>query len=405
MNVPGFIARRYLFSKKSRNVINIISGISMFVVACVTASMICIMSAFNGIEELVEGLFTTFDADISITPAKGKSMVFSEDTLDLIAAVQYVEQTSQIIEDDAIFRYQGNPTVAKILGVDSAYASITQIQSKIVNGEYQISSSGTSFATLGYGIKTELWLSNPTDISSQLLSVSTPIRGKKLSKYREKALNTEAISVSGIFSVNAELDVKYVIVPIHFARNILGYSSTEMSRLDISVDADENMLEVKKELQSLLGENFKVLTRQDKNAFVHQTNQSEKWATFLILTFILVIAAFNVLASLTMLIIEKRADIDLLRSIGMTKSKIRKIFTFQGVAINAIGAFIGLLIGLGLCLLQIQFGLIELPDSVVPSYPISIKLEDILLVIVTVMAIGSVFSLLMVRYLVRRFTH
>ena len=151
--------------------------------------------------------------------------------------------------------------------------------------------------------------------------------------------------------------------------------------------------------------NFKVLTRQDKNAFVHQTNQSEKWATFLILTFILVIAAFNVLASLTMLIIEKRADIDLLRSIGMTKSKIRKIFTFQGVAINAIGAFIGLLIGLGLCLLQIQFGLIELPDSVVPSYPISIKLEDILLVIVTVMAIGSVFSLLMVRYLVRRFTH
>ncbi|MEO0404819.1 MAG: ABC transporter permease, partial [Bacteroidota bacterium] len=224
MNVPSFIARRYLFSKKSRNVINIISGISMFVVACVTASMICIMSAFNGIEELVEGLFTTFDSQISISPVKGKTMEFSEDTLQLIAAQPFVENTCQIIEDDAIFRYQGNPTVAKILGVDSAYKSITGIKSKIVNGEYRISSE-SAFATLGYGIKTELGLSNPTDINSQLLSVSTPIRGKKLSKYREKALKTEAIAVSGVFSVNAELDVKYVIVPIHFARDILGYSN------------------------------------------------------------------------------------------------------------------------------------------------------------------------------------
>lgn len=402
MKVPFFISKRYLFSKKSRNIINLISGISIFVVACVTAAMICILSAFNGIESLVGTLFTTFDAEISISPERGKVFEVDEAILASIAAIPEAEKQSLILEDDVIVRYGGQPSVATIMGVDSNFKSITSVASMMRAGEYLLERNDMACAIPGLGIQSELGI--PYDISEfPVMSVSAPIRGKKLSKYKEKALNTKPILVSGVFSVNAELDVKYLLTPLYFAQDLLGYNENTVSRIDVGLAPNSDTEDIKERLQLLLGDELKVETRYDKNSFIHQTNQTEKWATFVILTFILVIAAFNVMASLTMLIIEKKKDIFILKSIGMTDASIFSIFTWQGILINAVGALIGLVLGLLLCFLQIQFGLIELQGSIVDYYPMEVRIMDLIQILITVMGIGTVFSAVMVKYLVKRF--
>ncbi|MDP4587932.1 MAG: FtsX-like permease family protein [Flavobacteriales bacterium] len=402
MKVPFFISKRYLFSKKSRNIINLISGISIFVVACVTAAMICILSAFNGIESLVGTLFTTFDAEISITPEKGKVFEVDEAILASITSIPEAEKHSLILEDDVIVRYGGQPSVATIMGVDSNFKSITSVATMMRAGEYLLERNDMACAIPGLGIQSELGI--PYDISEfPVMSISAPIRGKKLSKYKEKALNTKPILVSGVFSVNAELDVKYLLTPLYFAQDLLGYDQKTVSRIDVGLTPDSDTEDIKKRLQVLLGDELKVETRYDKNSFIHKTNQTEKWATFVILTFILVIAAFNVMASLTMLIIEKKKDIFILKSIGMTDASIFSIFTWQGILINAVGALIGMVIGLLLCFLQIKFGLIELQGSIVDHYPMEVRGIDLLQILFTVMGIGTVFSAVMVKYLVKRF--
>lgn len=377
----------------------------MFVVAAVTAAMICIMSAFNGIEELVGNLFTTFDSELSITPAEGKVFEANDIFFEHIAKVKGVEEYSLIVEDDVILRHQGQPTVASVLGVDSSFSNITQIKEMMNSGTYLLEDEDRAYAIPGFGVKTELGISDGYQDEYQLISISAPIRGKKLSRFKEKALNTKLIPVAGIFSVNAELDVKYVMTPLWFAQDLLGYEVNQISRLDLSIGLEEDAEDVQEALQEELGEAYNVKTRYEKNLFIHQTNKTEKWATFMILTFILVIAAFNVMASLTMLIIEKRKDIFILKSMGMTFADIRNIFTFQGISINVIGAFIGLAFGLFLCYLQINFGLIELKNSVVPHYPMAVQITDLIWVISTVLIVGTLFSATMVRYLVKRFAN
>lgn len=403
MKVPFFISKRYLFSKKSRNIINLISGISIFVVACVTAAMICILSAFNGIESLVGTLFTTFDAEISISPEEGKVFEVTDDLLASINALPEAHLSSLILEDDVIVRYGGQPSVATIMGVDSNFASITSVAQMMRSGKYTLERNGMACAIPGLGIQSELGI--PYDANEfPVMSVSAPIRGKKLSRYREKALNTKPILVSGVFSVNAELDVKYLLTPLTFTQDLLGYNEQTVSRIDLGLNTDVDPEDVKEKLQEMIGnDDLLVETRYDKNSFIHQTNQTEKWATFVILTFILVIAAFNVMASLTMLILEKKKDIFILKSIGMTEASIFSIFTWQGILINAVGALIGLALGLLLCFLQIQFGLIELQGSIVDHYPMEVRGMDLIQILFTVMGIGSLFSAVMVKYLVKRF--
>ncbi|MGB1032710.1 MAG: ABC transporter permease, partial [Flavobacteriales bacterium] len=322
-----------------------------------------------------------------------------------IAKGEGVDQYSLVIEDDVILRHQGQPTVASILGVDSSFSNITKIKEMINSGSYLLEDENRAYAIPGFGVKTELGIADGYQDEYQLISISAPIRGKKLSRFKEKALNTKLIPVAGIFSVNAELDVKYVMTPLWFAQDLLGYESNQISRLDLSIEADQDAEDVKESLQKALGEQFIVKTRYEKNLFIHQTNKTEKWATFMILTFILVIAAFNVMASLTMLIIEKRKDIFILKSMGMTFADIRNIFTFQGISINAIGAIIGVIFGLFLCYLQINFGIIELQNSVVPHYPMAVQTTDLIWVMSTVLIVGTLFSSTMVRYLIKRFAN
>jgi lipoprotein-releasing system permease protein len=373
----------------------------MFVVACVTAAMICILSAFNGIESLVSELFTTFDAEISISPAQGKTFEVSDSLLAEIQNTPGIKAVAQVVEADVIIRFDGQPTVATIKGVDTTFASITNLPKMMRAGEFQLYRNTQACAIPGLGIQSELGIPyKPNEFA--LITISAPIRGKKLSKYKEKALNTEPILVSGVFSVNAELDVKYVVTPLDFARKLLGYEK-EVSFIDCGVEEGADVEDLQETLQKKLGNSLEVKTRYQKNAVIHQTNRTEKWATFLILFFILVIAAFNVMASLTMLIMEKRKDIFILKSMGLINLDIRRIFSYQGMLINGIGALIGLAAGLALCIIQQKVGIIPLQGSIVEYYPMKVEFPDVLKVIISVATIGTLFSVVMVRYLIKRF--
>lgn len=373
----------------------------MFVVACVTAAMITVLSAFNGIESLVSQLFSSFDPEIVVLPARGKVFEANDSLISYISAIEGIEAISRSIEDDVIIRFDGQPSVATLKGIDTVFSRVTDVRNVIRYGDFVLERNDFPCAIVGYGIQSELGIPyHPTDFA--IFTVSAPIRGKRLGRHKEKALNTLPVLMSAVFSVNAEMDVKYLLAPISFARELFDYES-EVSSLGIALASGYRPDGVKKKLVETLGDAFTIETRYDRNALVHQTNRTEKWATFLILTFILVIAGFNIMASLTMLIIEKRNDIFILQSIGMTSGDIRKIFSNQGLLINFIGMLIGLVIGLGLCIIQQEFGLIKLYGSIVPAYPIEIRLTDVLGVLATVIVVGSLFSTLMVRYLIKRF--
>jgi ABC-type lipoprotein release transport system permease subunit len=364
--------------------------------------MIAILSALNGIETLVSELFSTFDAEVTVIPARGKVFEVDEKLLNAIHSVEDVNLISGVLEEDVIVRFDGQPSVASIKGVDTLFRAVTDVDQVMRSGEFILERDGLPCAIVGYGIQSELAIPyHPEDFS--IITLSAPIRGKKLARYKDKALNTLPILVSGVFSVNAEMDVKYVIVPLDYARELLSYDK-EVSHLDVSLRDGSDPEEVKEILLGVLGPEYDVETRYDKNEIIHKTNRSEKWATFLILTFILLIAGFNIIASLTMLIIEKRKDIFILRSFGLTKASIRKIFSYQGVLINVVGAAIGSIFGLGLCIAQQQLGLIKLEGSIVPYYPVEIRFFDVAAILLTVLTIGVLFSTTMVRYLIRRFT-
>lgn len=373
----------------------------MFVVAAVTAAMIIVLSAFNGIEALVQSLFSNFDAAITISASSGKTFERSDSLRQVILNSPGVVHYCEVIEDDAWLSYRSQNTVATIKGVDSSYTDLNEIDSMMFQGQFRLWQGDFPMAVLGAGVRRELGLPFRDEFQGSFY-INAPIRGKKLSRYQQQAFNRLPIGMAGSFSVNAELDVKYVIVPIDFARALFGYEH-EVSAIELGVGPEAKLKDVKFYLAEMLGPGYKVETRFEKNALVYQTNQSEKWATYLIMVFILCIAAFNVAASLTILIIEKKRDIYVLMSMGATASVIRKIFTYEGVLINFFGAAFGLGLGVILCLLQQNIGLLRLEGAMVEYYPIDFRWVDLMGVLITVMTIGTLFSLFIVKYLVRRF--
>lgn len=401
MDVSFFIARRHLFAKKSRGIINLISTISMLVVAFITAAMICVLSAFNGIDELVKDLFANFDTPLTIIPEEGKSFPDSLITDQSIMNLGGIRGVSRIIEEDAWLTYKDHNAVSTVKGVDQNYLALSPIDTMIYDGQFLLEDESFFYAVVGLGVRSELYM--PLyDYAPTVMNINAPIRGRKLSRYKENAFNREAINVSGIFSVNAELDAKYVIVPLAFARKLFEMEN-DVSSIEIFLEDDRNADDIQQKLEAILPEGLKIETRYEKNALVYKTNASEKWATFLILLFILLIACFNIIASLTMLIIEKKKDIFTLNSMGIDASGVERIFVYEGVFINLIGALLGLALGLGLCFAQMKFGLIGLEGAMVDAYPVSIHFVDIIGILLTVVLVGSLFSATLVRLLVRRF--
>lgn len=375
--------------------------ISMVVVAFVTAAMVIVMSAFGGIEGLVQNLFANFDAPLTILPKEGKnfpdSLVTNEEMMSLPGIAAY----SRIIEEEAWLNCVDHNTVATLKGVEENYTSLLPLDSMIYLGRFLLKQDSIPYAVVGLGVRGELMMPLSPN-SPTVLNVNAPVRGRKLSRYRENAFNKKSIMVSGIFSASAELDRKYVFVPLDFARNIYEMEN-DISAVEIRTDPSIDPVSIKSELEKILPGSLKVQTRNEKNALVYKVNQSEKWFTFLILFFILIIACFNIVASLTIMIIEKKKDIYILGSMGAGKKMIERIFIYEGIFINAFGAIAGVTLGVLACWLQLKFGLVTMEGAIVDYYPVIINGLEVAGIFFTVIITGSVFCFSLVRILMKRF--
>jgi lipoprotein-releasing system permease protein len=390
VNVPFYIAKRHLFAKKKQNAVNVITSISIFVVAVVSAAMILILSAFNGIESLVVSFYASIEPDLSLEPATGKSMSIS--WLDSLSTHFPEEQFFPILKEDVIIRYDDNQTVGTVYAVNSAYLKAKGFQELLLDGLYSPSSFHGAF--VGQGVKYQLQIPS-SSVAYKPIAFLMPRKGKKISKLREQSFTTVPLNVAGVFSINAEYDSKYVFVPYQKLASSAGYQGVVS---EIAVLTKGNSQAVKEKLQQFVSKEIVVKTRAEKNTLVYETSKSEKWFTFAILIFICCIAAFNIIASVAMLIIDKRQELRTFQSIGMSVKDITRIFLLEGMLINSIGIALGVGFGLLICYAQQKIGLVPMVGATVEYYPVLIKFEDIVLVSISVFTIGLFFTYLPVRF-------
>jgi lipoprotein-releasing system permease protein len=383
MKAQYFIALRYLFAKKKRNAINIISGIAMLAFAVCTAALIIILSTMNGFEALIFSMYNKFNPEIKIALVEGK--VFEEKAVEAkLKNIQGIQFISPVLEDNAVIRNRDYQTVCTIKGVDSAYFAKTGMKSQITEGEALISKNNINYVILGAGISQKVNANINGPFS--LLSFITPKRGD-YSVGDPDAINQMEIEPSGVITMDETVNNRYVYVPLQFARELF-----EREQMLTSIELklkDPNAVESTIEkIQETLGPKYKVQNRMQQQASLYKMFKSEKWASYAILTFILLIAAFNALGSLTMLVIEKQSDIKTLTGMGANHSFIRTIFFSNGVLIALIGCLIGLIFGIGMVWAQQEYGFVKLTGAIVESYPVKLILNDVLLVSGTALGLG-----------------
>lgn len=402
MNFSFYIAKRYLFAKKSRNVINIISAISVVGVSIGTMALIVILSVFNGFDNLVQSLFNSFDPDIKITLKEGKTFSSAAERIQNLKKLKGVLYMSEIIEENALLKYDDRQYIVTVKGVSDEFINMSGIDSMIIDGEFILKENKNNYAVIGQGVA--LSLSVGLNFITPI-NIYVPKRTQKVSLNPEQAFSRKYIYPSGIFAIQQDFDSRYIIVPIDFARDLLDYSN-EVSAIELKLDPVFNKNKIQEEIKKHLGTGYEVKNRFEQQELLYKIMKSEKWAIFLILTFILIIASFNVIGSLTMLIIEKKKDIDTLRSLGTNLSVLRKIFLFEGWMISILGAILGLMTGTIICWIQQHFGLIKIQGSdsfVIDTYPVNIELPDFIYVFLTVLFIGYLAAWYPVRYITRKF--
>ncbi|NOY38384.1 MAG: ABC transporter permease [Chlorobi bacterium] len=401
MNFPLFIARRYLIARKSHNVINLISIVSVVGVAVGTMALIVLLSVFNGFDSLVHSLFNTFDPDIKIITVQGKTFPGDDPKLKTVEQMPEIANFARVIEENALLRYGKKQYIATIKGVSDAFTKMSGIDTMMVEGDFLLWKKGKPMAVVGQGIAMNLSMGlnflNP-------IVVYVPRRSKRVTLDPEKAFNRKIIFPSGFFAIQQDFDSRYVLVPIEFARNLLGYTN-EISALELKLAPGVSTEQVKAKIKHLLGKDFAVKDRYEQQALLYRIMKTEKWAIFFILAFILIIASFNIIGSLTMLIIDKTDDIITFKSLGADGKVIRRIFLFEGWLISLSGALIGLVLGLLIAWSQMKFGIIKIPGSgsfVVDSYPVQIKITDVLIILVTVSGIGYLAAWYPVQFISRK---
>ncbi len=388
-----------MFSKKSTNVINIISGIAITAVAFGTMALLVILSVFNGFDTLIRSLLNSFDPDLKITVVEGKTFSADTSSLDFVKQYKDVAYFVEVVEENVLLEFDDKQYIATIKGVGDDYASINSIDTMIIDGEFVLYDN-QNYAVLGYGISYKLSYGLNT---INPIKIWVPKRKGKVTFNAENAFNKDFIFASGIFSVQQEYDEKYIIVPINFARDLLEYK-TEVSSIEIKLKNGINKNKAEKIIQSKLGSGFVVKNRIEQQELLYKIMKSEKWAIFLILTFIIFIASFNIVGSLSMLIIDKKKDIIILRNIGASNTLIRNIFLIEGWLISFIGAIVGLLLGSFICFIQLQFGLLQFPGTgtfIVNAYPVELRIVDIFFVFLTVISIGFIAIWYPARYVNR----
>jgi len=392
MYLPLRIAKRYLLAKKSTNAINIISSISVVGMTVGTMALVVVLSVFNGFEDLVVSLYNSFNPEIQVTPMQGKTFVPDKNQIQLILKEDGVETISETLEENALLRYGDKQFIATIKGVDPKYEDVTGIDSTIIRGKFILEDRGEPLAIIGAGIEASLSINIRDELTSIIVNV--PKRGTKTVINPAEAFSWKSIRPIGVFAIQQEFDLKYMVVPLSFARDLLNYEN-EVSSLEISLTEDADEEDVKDRIEEILGADYVVKDRYQQNELLFNIMKMEKWAVYLILSFILVIAAFNIIGSLSMLVIEKKKDISILMSMGASKRLVNNIFLLEGMLMSLTGTVLGFVLGLGICLAQQYFEIIQLQGSgsfVVSAYPVKMDFVDFILVFVTVVVISILAS-------------
>lgn len=392
MNLSFFIARRYLISKKSNNAINIISWISIIAIAITTGALIVILSAMNGLTGAVAGLYNTFEPDLKINATKGKTF---EPTVKLFKALKDIPEIESISEtyfDKALIKNNEKQMLVSVKGVDDDFTHVTGIDSSITEGRFSINSQ-KNYIVLGRGIANELGV-NIMELSSEL-SLLSPNKGKSSGLDPQDNFTQVFLTPNGVFSLNDEFDFQFVFVSLKTARKLFN-DSVRLSAIEVKCKDPEA---VQEKLIAALGDEYTVKNRYQLNDVLFKTLETEKLATFIILAFILIIATFNIIGALTMLIIEKKKDIKTLFSLGADLTLVRNIFMREGFLITGVGATIGLVLGLFVCWLQMEFHLVTFGDQfVIPYYPIELQAKDFVWIFCLIMLIGFFAALYPVRF-------
>lgn len=394
MNFPFYIARRYLFSKKSTNAINIISGISMVGVAVATMALVVTLSVFNGFHDLVANLFTSFDPQIQVVPAKGKTAPADDPKLDSIRRLPQVDVATECVEDRALAMYNGRQAMITLKGVDDNFSELTHISDILYgNGDFSLHAANLQYGTVGIRLAETLGMSADWD---GFLKIYAPRREGQLDMSDPMGgfVEDSLISPGVVFMVKqAKYDKGHVIAPIAFARNLFGQQGM-LSSLELRLKPGSDLDAVKAEMKRIAGGKYKVLDRFEQQEDTFRIMKVEKLIAYIFLTFILVVACFNIIGSLSMLIIDKKDDVVTLRNLGADDRRIARIFLFEGRMISAVGAVAGIAVGLLLCWLQQTYGFVALGQSsgsfIVEAYPVSVHPEDIVVIFVTVIAVGWV---------------
>ena len=395
MHLPFFIARRYLFARKSHNVINIISAISATGMAIGTAALIIILSIYNGFDSLVKSMLGNVEPDLLITPTKGKVFIPEGDTYDWIYEQKSVFNMCCILEEDVFISYDGRQTIARAKGVDEIYENESPLRHHLREGSFSLHRGDIPLASVGAGLAAELNLS-PRFVAP--VEIYYPSRTRKIS-LSNPAASIESVKVypSSTFSINNDIDSKYIIIPIETMRELLEYTE-ETSGVEIRMTEGTSAKErarIQKEIEARLGPEFNIKDRFQQNTSLYKMMKYEKISIYLILIFVIVIIAFNIFGSLSMLIIEKKGDIGTLRSMGAEDGLIRRIFVLEGWMISLLGLASGLAAGIGFSLLQQHYGFIKMPGNfVVQAYPIILSITDIITTTVCVAAVGYIIALL-----------
>jgi lipoprotein-releasing system permease protein len=392
MQVALFLARRYFLSKQKTSFINILSIIAMLGLATGTAALVIVLSAFNGMQGLIRGMYGTFDPDIKIVAASGKSFAADSIFFQKVKQAAPTGTTTQVVEDNALALYQQTQRVVKIKGVTEAFLQQRGFQESILGGKPVLSEKHIDLALVGAGIYADMGISidNPVDP----LQVWYPKGGKKVNLNPNTAFNKSALSVGGVFSVQPEYDQQYVIVPFAFAEELFEMEG-KLSALELRYNTEEEVEVAQKNLIASLGDTFKVLNQDEQHADLLKILTIEKLFVFLALSIILLIASFNIFVALNMLVLDKQDDIRILKAMGANESLIRGVFTANGLLIAFAGAFLGMAIGYLVCFLQQQYELVSLGfnNGLPTPYPVLMQWSDFFMIAFTIIVIGIIATI------------
>ena len=403
MRLPLFIANRYLLAKKSHNLINIITWISILGISVGSFALIVVMSAFNGLEEVISSMNSRLTPDLQIAAVKGKTIDLTAFPLDQLKAIQGVDYVVPTITEDALFRANDKQHIGQVKGVGPDYQSVGRLNEIVSGGSLVLTDEDEHyFAVPGAGVAWYLGI-NPYNPYATV-RIYVPKRGNASLMNLENSFNSDVVTVRSVFATNQDQDEKLVLVPFHMLSELLEYED-KATNVEVFAAPKADINKVKKSVSTLIGADYSVKNQQEQQETLYKIMRSEKWAVYIILTFILVLATFNVVGSLSMLMIDKRKDTEILKAMGADNRLVQRIFMNEGLLISVAGGIIGLLLGIILVLLQQEFGFIKFGSGgnyVVDAYPVMLKLKDVLLIFVTIMAVGGSSAFLTVRHAMRK---